>query len=415
MLKAANIPNGTFTSPHLIDRWDCISINGRSISESVFREVEDQVLSRNRKHEIDASEFELLTCTAYEIFNREKVQVGVVECGMGGLEDATNTLERPLATVISTIGLDHERFLGPTIQDIARHKAGIMKNGSACIVSRQPSEASEIIKSVANSTLGDLRSSLRTYEDDSVAQLPGAFGQHLRSSQLSDVKKSNMWCAYQAFDAALPSFIDQGSSTSDMLDRSAFAMLDTSVPARQQPLDLRPLMLDSVSQRQVLLDGAHNQDSWNALAEYLHRDALGATSTQEKVTWVIALSDGKSVNDFATTLVRDGDYVVAVRFGPVDGMPWVKPMDTGDIVAQTHQSLRSRGAWGSLLEFGGADQVSLLDALREAYRLGGESKIVIAGSLYLASDVLRLLRDVEQQGGIGSFESAMNDSDDVVL
>src|SRR6187402_3404456 len=88
MLHASGVRCGRFTSPHLIDRWDCITINEQTVRESVFREAEDLVLERNRKLDIAATQFELLTASAFEVFAKEKVEMGVVEVGLGGKLDA---------------------------------------------------------------------------------------------------------------------------------------------------------------------------------------------------------------------------------------------------------------------------------------------------------------------------------------
>src|SRR3954452_20560198 len=84
LLTAAGIRCGQFTSPHLIDRWDCITINEQVVRESLFKRIENQVRQRDRRLGVEASEFELLTATAFEIFNHEQVEIGVVEVGMGG-------------------------------------------------------------------------------------------------------------------------------------------------------------------------------------------------------------------------------------------------------------------------------------------------------------------------------------------
>jgi folylpolyglutamate synthase len=141
--KRPAIRHGRFTSPHLVDRWDCISINQKTVSSALFHEIEKKVLLRNATEDINASEFELLTATAFEIFTHEKVDIGVIEVGMGGRLDATNILgvpvdadhtsgesitrALPLATAIAKIGLDHQSFLGTTLQAIASEKAGILK------------------------------------------------------------------------------------------------------------------------------------------------------------------------------------------------------------------------------------------------------------------------------------------------
>src|SRR6187402_2890767 len=79
MLKASGVRCGRFTSPHLIDRWDCITINEQTVQEGTFRAAERLVNTRNNAGKIEASEFELLTATAFEVFQQEKIEMGVIE------------------------------------------------------------------------------------------------------------------------------------------------------------------------------------------------------------------------------------------------------------------------------------------------------------------------------------------------
>lgn len=94
MLHASGVRCGRFTSPHLIDRWDCITIDEQTVQESSFIEAEERVKQRSQllRMASKATEFELLTATAFEIFYREKIEMGVIEVGLGGRLDATNIL-----------------------------------------------------------------------------------------------------------------------------------------------------------------------------------------------------------------------------------------------------------------------------------------------------------------------------------
>lgn len=83
------LTHGRFTSPHLVDRWDCIKINEETIPFEHFRSVENAMLRRNKEEDIGATQFELLTATAFQLFTEEKVDIAVVEVGMGGRLDAS--------------------------------------------------------------------------------------------------------------------------------------------------------------------------------------------------------------------------------------------------------------------------------------------------------------------------------------
>lgn len=335
MLHAGGIRCGRFTSPHLIDRWDCITINGRAIKESIFRQVEERVLTRNREEDIKASEFELLTATAFEIFTQEKVQVGVVEVGMGGRLDATNMLESPLVTVISKIGLDHQAFLGNTIEEIAREKAGILKPRVLCVVDGT-NEATvlkvllDTAKSVGSgplrlcTTLPHIRLSGRDQ-----AGLP-----YLR--KLEKHQKTNLSCAYTAVRETLRLLKVRVSANK----------LWTAVSRVQWPGRLQELSIEALTGRQerILLDGAHNTQSASVLATYVDRH-LRRRARGSGITWLIAATQGKDIRSILQQLVHPEDKVVAVEFGPVDGMPWVKPMSSKELT-QVATDLVQRGSGG---------------------------------------------------------------------
>lgn len=122
---------GLFTSPHLIEMTERICINGQPISSEqfveTFLEVMDVVELLKAEGLPHPTFFEFLFGMAMKTFAREEVTYAVLETGLGGRLDATNVIERPVATVITSIGLDHEMYLGSTISEIAGEKAGIIK------------------------------------------------------------------------------------------------------------------------------------------------------------------------------------------------------------------------------------------------------------------------------------------------
>ena len=364
MLHASGIRCGRFTSPHLIDRWDCISINEQTVQKSVFKEAEDLVMKRNKKEGLGASEFELLTATAFKVFAKEKIEMGVIEVGLGGRLDATNVMEHKAVTVISKIGLDHQSFLGNTIEEIAREKAGIMRPGVPCVLDgSNPECVREVVEDYAKEIgteviLGSTESS---------------FLDELSEDDFEPHQWQNLACAYTAFHLAY-------TKSESPLHRLLPAIQNINWPGRQQAVDIR-----SVTGRRepVLLDGAHNVQSAEALGSYVDGRMR---KNGNKIIWVLAASQGKELDGILKPLLRPGDCVAAVQFGPVDGMPWVQPMSSRDILAAAsvagidiHQQYDA--------------ETDISRALRWAVTVAAGGPIVIAGSLYLVSDVLRLLRD----------------------
>lgn len=377
MLHRAGIAHGRFTSPHLIDRWDCISINEEPVAESVFREVERLVQGRNEQEGINATEFELLTATAFELFTRAQIEIGVIETGMGGRLDATNVLQQPLVTVICKIGLDHQAFLGDTIEKIAFEKAGILKPGVPCVVegTNRPSVIEVIQERAREISAGPV------YMVHGLPDAPKSnpeYESFLKSKSFQPHEILNTACAHKATSLALEAL---GKKPDDEL--SLFTGLtDIKLPGRLQTLDL-----GRITERQgpAVLDGAHNVDSAEALGRFVESWRKKGDSP---VVWVLSVSHGKALVEMLKPLLRDGDSVVAVEFGPVDGMPWVKATTAESVIAAAKEtaSLKQTVDCGS----------DVLAALKNGTQMASledrEAPLVVAGSLYLVSDVLRLLK-----------------------
>ena len=403
MLRRKQIRTGSFTSPHLIDRWDCISIDLKPVERSIFERVEQEVLELNTKENINASEFEILTATAFKIFTEEKVRIGVVEVGMGGKLDATNILQNQVVSVISKIGLDHQQFLGSTVEEIASHKAGISRPSVPYIVNPKNTQS---VRSVI----------------DNYAQEIGA-GPHI-DLQRSEYSKSKAWCdstehlvpfqkdnALCAFHAVMVALkLGEDSKPEDVYELLD-VLPDMGIGGAHSPAGR--LQQKSCAKifgvRNILLDGAHNLDAVNELAPYIEQGRRGAwtvdlnhpdvsSSLQDKltpekrkinITWVFAMSGGRNPREYFSHLLKPGDNVITVEFGPVDGMPWVKATPSSELLQAAHDiqpqiKAVHRGT-------------GLLRALYTAKYMGGQERaIVVTGSLYLIGDILRLMRDVEE-------------------
>lgn len=361
LLHASGSSCGRFTSPHLIDRWDCITVNERPVSETLFREAEHAVKQRDRDAGLGATEFELLTATAFEIFHREKVEYGVVEVGLGGRLDATNAMAHKAVTVIAKIGLDHQSMLGNTLEEIALQKAGIMRRGVPCVV--DGSNSPTVLKVIEEHA--------RQVGAEVHYPSPSELAEALSGSGFEAHQIQNLACAHLAFRLGCPT---RDSSLSRLVEVARSA----AWPGRLQMLDI-----GSVAGREqpVLLDGAHNTQSAEVLASYVQKRLR---QPGKPVTWVLAASKGKDMEGILRLLLRAGDSVAAVRFGPVDGMPWVQPAEPDGIL-----DLAKR--LGAEQSYNGSDDIP--DTLRWASAKAGGGPVVIAGSLYLVSDVLRLLRD----------------------
>jgi dihydrofolate synthase / folylpolyglutamate synthase len=150
ILRASGLKTGLYTSPHLVRINERIWVNGEEISDDAFARLHGEV-DRSADQLIEKGElpwhpsfFEMMTAIAFEHFAREEVDLAVLEVGMGGRLDATNVVE-PRVSVITDISLDHQKFLGNTVGEIAQEKVGIIRPGGAVVTLPQQPEANDVI------------------------------------------------------------------------------------------------------------------------------------------------------------------------------------------------------------------------------------------------------------------------------
>jgi len=150
ILRASGVKTGLYTSPHLVRINERIQVNGEEISDDDFASLQGKVdkvaeeLVALAELPWHPSFFEMMTAMAFEHFAGEKVELAVLEVGMGGRLDATNVVE-PLVSVITDISLDHQKFLGNTVGEIAREKVGIIRPGGTVVTLPQQPEANDVI------------------------------------------------------------------------------------------------------------------------------------------------------------------------------------------------------------------------------------------------------------------------------
>ncbi len=150
ILQASGLRTGLYTSPHLVRLNERVRVNGKEISDDAFASLHgevDQIAGRL----VDQTElpwhpsfFEMMTAIAFEYFAREHVDLAVLEVGMGGRLDATNVVD-PRVSVIADVALDHQKYLGNTVSEIAREKAGIIRPGGVVVTLPQQPEANDVI------------------------------------------------------------------------------------------------------------------------------------------------------------------------------------------------------------------------------------------------------------------------------
>ena len=361
--------------------------------------MESHYLKLNEQENINASEFELLTATAFTLFNEKKVDVGIVEVGMGGKLDATNVLNNQVVSIISKIALDHQGFLGGTIEEIAAHKAGILRPDVPYIVNPMNEiGVHQVIEKYANE-IGAGPRILPFTEELQQTIFKSSFFHKFAEGKLP-FQRDN---AVLAFLAYLETLKSMGLSAEPQKALKLLSKLKNKRPLQGRQHEVKVKAVFGVS-KSILVDGAHNADAAETLRDYVNlklrgklskKNALGQNTRIGKmpITWVIAMTEGKEPRAVLRTLLRPGDKVVATSFDPVDGMPWVKPMHPDVILSVAKEvcqdinglAIPKRGAYRALC------------AAKYLNKYASQSAhIVLTGSLYLVGDFFREHRAVEQ-------------------
>jgi len=146
VLKASGYKTGLYISPYILRFNDRIRVNGVDIPDDELAEVTEYVKQYAETMEDHPTEFELVTAIGFEYFKRQQCDVVVLEVGMGGELDSTNVIKNPLVSVITPLALDHTAILGATIEEIAKAKAGIIKEGCPVVSADNTVEGAAVIK-----------------------------------------------------------------------------------------------------------------------------------------------------------------------------------------------------------------------------------------------------------------------------
>lgn len=395
---------GRFNSPHLVTIYDCITLNDKPVSPTEYAPARETVERANREHEVGASSFELLTCTALFLFERAKVDIVVLEVGMGGRLDATNVIpdDCVLVSALTAVDLDHQAFLGNTVALIAKEKAGIARRGRPFLVGPQKHPEVRMAVDGVVSTVGGFVVTAEAavhLKEEPVVRLNFKSDTIATASYLppppqavtvmvpalhEDVNAilplhgahqlENLGIAAGIVSAMLEHSPENYSTILHLKTRITGETIAQGIQNVRWPgrLSYCSLILpispsdpsSNVSARQlfILADGAHNPASSVTLAQHIsdvivkasvgRRDMGTDISRTFSLTYILALSHSppKTPYDTFSPLLPlpsakvpglDVDVAVAVlRFTPPEGMPWVKSVPPSEL-KRTIQGLAS--------------------------------------------------------------------------
>jgi dihydrofolate synthase/folylpolyglutamate synthase len=369
ILRRSGNRTGLFTSPHLVRQGERIQVDREILQEERIveftRELKPVADAMARVNPDDhPSFFEFMTAMAFLHFAREKVDVGVIEVGLGGRLDASNVV-RPNITAITSIGLDHCDVLGDTIEKVALEKAGIIKPGIPVVLGPVPDDAEAVIRSSCQ----EKGSSLVTVEE--------RFG-----LDPEDYPRTNLEGDYQRINAGTATLICENLGPSIPVAREEMIDGLTSVawPGRWQRL--------AVDGRTVILDAAHNIDAAAWMAKNLSRYVA---ETGKKPTVVVGcLGEDRAAALLAVVAEHAQEIYLVVPhqprasgFGVLEGL-----------VPESFTGLSHRTTVGELFPAPGTCAIGR----------PGDS-IVVTGSIYLLGEVLEKIEYAEplNQGMLQDF------------
>lgn len=259
MLMAAGYRTGLYTSPYIVRFNERMQVDGRQIPDETLCALTEYIRPHADAMADHPSEFELVTAIGFEYFRREKCDIVVCEVGMGGDWDATNVIANTECAVITNIGLDHTRFLGDTVEQIARTKAGIVKPGRPCVLYRQQPS----VEAVIEAKCAELRAPLRKADFDALRPIAASLaGQRFDWGGLADLSLPLLG-EHQLKNAAtaltaVRVLRERGWDIPDAAVREGLAK--TRWPGRFEVLREAPLFI---------ADGGHNPQCLSALEDAL--------------------------------------------------------------------------------------------------------------------------------------------------
>ncbi|KAF7545044.1 hypothetical protein G7Z17_g9483 [Cylindrodendrum hubeiense] len=375
LFKLGGIGYGSYTSPAFPESYNGVTINGLYVNPRMYEMEKNHVQAKwdriasgwKFRHGEDPetlSPFELETATAFRVFEKMHVPYGIVEVGMGGATDATNAMKQKAVTVISKIGLDHQEYLGNSLENIAKVKAGIMQKNVPCIVDHtNPPSVVRVLREHAREVGTDL---ILTWKAE-----PFLLTLNNEKWKLESYQIQNLLCAALAFRHMFPH---------KEINLDKLLATEPYLPGRMEEVQVSP-EISGKEDRNILVDGAHNMLGIEGLVS--HVDKWLRKDTQP-VTWVMGMSSSKHkpFDQIIKKVVRPQDNLAFVEFtqGPNDPAP--APANYGaeyaePIVQNSDQIYTGEPEVGAALQWA-------------CDKAGEDGPVVVTGSLYLIRDLFKL-------------------------
>ena len=346
---------GLFTSPAIYEVNDRLKINNENIKNDELINDYEEIIRASEKLNIELHEFDIATIMAFLYFYRNNCDFAVIEVGIGGKIDSTNIIKKPILSIICKIGIDHINIFGNNIEDIAREKAGIIKEDSSTIIYEQSEKIMNIVKEKAlkknnNIIIPDFNS----IEIESISLNSIIYIYKKNRIEIKMTSKVQVYNSILAYEAAI--YLKEiGYKLEDK--NILKGLINTKMAGRFQKINENPL---------VILDGAHNVESVKAL-----NDTLKTDFPNEKFVFVTGFFEDKEYMKLVEIVAPLAYAFIACE---LDDDRSVKGFELANFI----------GLFSDRVEFGG----NVKDCLRIALREYSDRKIVVFGSLSLIKDSL---------------------------
>lgn len=372
ILTCAGKRTGLFTSPHLVKINERFQINQKQVSDGLFMEAFDKVMSVVKEAQKDGAlhptYFEMLFLIGMVIFEKEQVEYLVMETGLGGRKDATNAIDNQMISIITSIGLDHVEYLGDTHAAIAGEKAGILKPGIPVVFDAEREDVTAVILNRAESlkskaypvNSGMYKINSATHKNIDFSTATGYYDTiNLKISSIAEYQVKNAMLAVTALKV-----MDEQGQFSDAVIQEGIR--------RMKWQGRMETVLEG-----VILDGAHNEAG---VAEFVK--TVRTYQDEKRIVYVFAAVNDKNYEEMIETICRE------TKFAEV-------------IVTEVNSYRRTPAKeLAEIFEKYTDVPVKICEDAKKAFELGCQEKedglLFCVGSLYLVGELKTLLRRNEE-------------------
>ncbi len=385
ILTQAGYRVGRYTSPHLVHWTERIYLNEQPITEVDLITVLKEIITAITPDGESPTQFEVITAAAWLYFAQQKVDVAVMEVGLGGRLDATNVCDRTLASIIVSISREHWQRLGSTLTAITTEKAGVLKANCPAVIGKLPPEAEAVVQArvtelncptvwvEAATEIKPNKSSTADLNFSNIIPIPQVNTTNLSPSlpSVANLNKNGIrWAKYQDIEYPLPllgevQLINSAIAIATIreLQKQGWTISETAIKQGMAKTRwLGRIQWTTWRSRPLLVDGAHNPAAAIVLRQ--HIDSL-----QKPVTFIMGILSTKDHQEIFQALLRPGD---ALHLVPVPDHSTAKPEELATLASTVCPQLRECKTYSDLFL-----------ALETVWQQEIDSTVVFCGSLYL--------------------------------